>query len=71
MIVADCRCMDWNDNYEIRYECLDCRQITTVLYSLGHPLQKGYSCEGCGGEGKHFEMCPHCGGRDVVKEGTL
>jgi hypothetical protein len=63
----DARCMNSPEQYEIRCECPDCRQVAIVALTSGHPSVAGSTCPIC--NGPSLPLCP-CGG-ELVKEGTL
>lgn len=68
MFRLDIRCMPEAEDKVARMECMDCRQITEVVYSTGHSAFGPYFCDGCGGESIQ-PVCP-CGG-ELVREGVL
>ncbi len=63
----DARCMSSDEQYDIRCECPDCRQIVTVTLTPGHPAVPGTVCPLC--DGPALPPCP-CGG-ELLKQGTL
>lgn len=67
---VDYRCLTTEDaaQYEIVYECLDCRKVITVVYSMGHPPIAGFYCEWCNERVVSPECL--CGGTDLVRAGS-
>jgi hypothetical protein len=51
--------------YDVRYECMSCRRVVVVTYSMGHPPIAGFHCTGCDGPATE-PVCP-CGGTDLTR----
>lgn len=63
---VDARCMASDEQYEVRCECTDCRQIVTVALTPGHPSIQGTVCPLC--DQPALPSCV-CGG-ELFREGT-